>query len=230
MNHLYQHSPGFLIPFLHPGITWVSSLDNRFRTGREEVSEALAAFKMPAPCLIPTLTFHMLCFDQSSCTALCTCATVHQQMHCITFVWKIEHGCLRLLHIHGSLTPKPAPDFTAPEIGNGTDTNPVLVFTGRRAEKYYLRPSDIFYVEADNVSAHLICADRTVYICQTISMAQELLPDCFLKIHRSFLVNLHYIVSLRRYTVELLNGAALPVPEKKYKWLKEYLDRYRETG
>lgn len=214
LRFLYQRSITPVLPLLHPNVTWVSSLDNLTYVGKENVSNALkelaaSPYAVSDPVCTSTLTCQTICFDQSICTMLCTCISAQMQMHCTTLVWKLELNSPRLLHIHGSITPM----------------EPVLIFPGRKAEHYYLRPTDILYVEADNTSCRIVCETRIISICQTISEIQKQLPHYFLKIHRSFLVNPQCIISLRRYNLELCNGALLPVPEKKYKWLRQYLDQ-----
>ena len=151
--------------------------------------------------------------DLESCTVLCACSSHNCQKYCVTLLWRICREGLRICHIHASASP--------------TGQEPKLAFTGRHAESFFLRPSDILYVEADNICTNLICVSHTIQVRQSISTAKNTLPDYFLQIHRSFLVNLHYAAGLRRYTLELSNGAQLPVPEKKYKWLKEYLGTFR---
>lgn len=207
-HFLYQHNVARITPLLHPDVTWISSQDCIIRTGKDAVSKALCKFQMPVPACAASMTCQTIYFDWTTCTLLCTCAIARNLNHRITLVWTLECNVPKLLHIHGSITPR----------------EPVLIFTGRQAEQYYLHPDDICYVEADNTCAHIVCENRNICICQTISAIQEQLPAYFLKVHRSFLVNPHYIVSLKRYNLELRSGVILPVPEKKYKWIKEYLN------
>lgn len=219
VQNFYKNDPSLLIPFLHPDITWIRSKDNQLLTGRTAVAASMSAFLMPRPVCPSSLCCRILYCDHVSCTLLCTCNANPSQIHCVTFLWKLEHDQPQLLHIHGTISTETASGSGSPE--------PNLVFTGQRAERYYLKPRDILYVEADNISSRLICENRVLHICQPLSLVQEILPGYFLKIHRSFLVNVNYITALRRYTVELHGSITLPVPEKKYKWLREYLEQYQ---
>ncbi len=228
VHHLYQDDPSVLIPFLHPDVSWVRSTDSQCITGKTSVSSAMSNFRFTLPASPISLSCQVMCSDSLSCTLLCTCAAERRRQHCITLVWRAEDNSPKIIHIHGSISPAFASKTNADRIRSQPDAEPNLIFTGLHSERYYLNPSDILYVEADNICSRLICENRILHICQPISTVRELLPDCFLRIHRSFLVNVDHITSLRRYTVELQGGITLPVPEKKYKWLREYLDQYRK--
>lgn len=229
LRHLYQGNPLILIPSLHPDVTWIRSSDGQCLTGKASVSAAMSEFRLPLPVLPESLDCRVLYTDYHSCTLLSTCVAGHRQKHSVTFLWTEDPGGPKLLHIHGSITSAAIPDSDRRQIPALQDGTPGLIFTGQHAERYYLWPRDILYVEADNISSRLICENRTLQICQSISTVRDLLPDCFVQIHRSYLVNADYILSLRRYAVELQGGITLPVPEKKYKWLREYLDQYQKS-
>ena len=99
-----------------------------------------------------------------------------------------------------------------------------MKFTGLDKQQYYLYPHDIYYVKADNIRSWLICENLAIHIAYPILFMEELLPDYFLRTHRSFLVNQNFITALYHHTLILNNKFRLPVPEKKYQWLKSYLE------
>lgn len=222
VQNLYTQDYPSVFPLLHGDVTWIDSADNQCLQGKAAVVELLssimpsafprsAAASFTAPPL--SLSCRLLYSDLESCAVLCSCSRGLRQEYCATFLWKACREGLRIYHIHASASS------SSPE--------PILSFTGQRSESYYIKPNDILYVEADNIYTSLICSTRTLKTRQSISAVKDILPDYFLQVHRSFLVNLHYTSGLRRYTLELTNGAQLPIPEKKYKWLKEYLAMHR---
>lgn len=229
VQSLYTQDYSSVFPVLHPDVSLISSADNQYCRGKPAVTEFLSSMAacmppsnvwgaavqsaMPASLPAVSLSCQVLYSDLESCTVLCSCSSKKRLEYCATFLWRIYREGPRIYHIHASKSP--------------ANPEPVLTFTGRRAESFYLRPDDILYVEADNVFTNLICGFRTLQVRQPISSVKNALPDYFLQIHRSFLVNIHYTAGLQRYTLELTNGAQLPIPEKKYKWLKEYLERFR---
>lgn len=101
--------------------------------------------------------------------------------------------------------------------------NSPIDFTDRFGKHYQISPMDIFYVEADNIYSRIICQEQNIHISYPLSLMEEILPDYFLRIHRSFLINRYYITAFHRRTVIMANGFRLPVPEKKHQWLKQCL-------
>lgn len=100
----------------------------------------------------------------------------------------------------------------------------LMTFTDCSSHQYRLSPTDILYIEADNIYSRIISRDLTLCIPYPLRLMEELMPDYFLRIHRSFLINCHSVVTLYSQTVLMGNGRLLPVPEQKYTWLKKYLD------
>lgn len=98
-----------------------------------------------------------------------------------------------------------------------------LIFTDCSKTYCCIFPHDIIYVEADNIYSRIIQTDQFIRVPYPIHLIQDLLPDYFLRIHRSFLVNQNSITALYPKIILLSNGLRLPVPEKKYQWLKGYL-------
>ena len=103
-------------------------------------------------------------------------------------------------------------------------TEQAIRFTDRHKREYHIFPNEILYVEADNIYCLLICKDQNISVPYPIILMQELLPDYFIRIHRSFLVNSHSITALYHHTLMMSNGTRLPVPGKKFPWLKECLE------
>lgn len=70
--------------------------------------------------------------------------------------------------------------------------NYIFLPTGRSTVRFNY--SDILYIEAYGVYVKIVTPDGTVVVNQMLSNIEEVLPqDPFLRIHRSFLVNLNHI-------------------------------------
>lgn len=83
-----------------------------------------------------------------------------------------------------------------------------------------VNPYTIMYVESMGKKTNVVCLDRIINSCNTMSELKELLPDTFYMIHRSYYVNTRYITSIQRFEVSLLSGRTLPIPEKEYTRVK----------
>ncbi|MDD3252697.1 MAG: LytTR family DNA-binding domain-containing protein [Lachnospiraceae bacterium] len=101
---------------------------------------------------------------------------------------------------------------------------PLIHLRGLHSERYDLPPSQILYVEASNINSLVTDPDQTICVRYPIGLLQEILPDFFLRIHRSFLVNRHAILRVKPYTLTLYDGTELPIPQRKYHWLIHQLE------
>ena len=51
----------------------------------------------------------------------------------------------------------------------------------------------------------------------------------FCRVHKSFLVNMQFAESIRRYWLTLVNGQEIPIPKDKFQWVrKEYMKAVEE--
>ncbi|MCI8659718.1 MAG: LytTR family transcriptional regulator [Lachnospiraceae bacterium] len=107
-----------------------------------------------------------------------------------------------------------------------TKMEEAMYFTDCHKNQYQLFPEDIFYVEADNIYSWIICKGQTIRVPHPIILMQELLPAYFIRIHRSFLINQYFITAIYSHTVIMSNGFRLPIPKKKYQWLKKHLETF----
>ena len=87
-----------------------------------------------------------------------------------------------------------------------------------------LKLADILYVESlsDYVRIHLV--DEPVVVKQKISSLESSLSSDFLRIHRSFIVNLHFLTSFSREQVEI-KDEKLPIGRKYQQSVKERLNQ-----
>ncbi len=86
---------------------------------------------------------------------------------------------------------------------------------------YSFDPDMVLYVEATDKVCTLYMMSRTMVIRQPIAALEAQFPKQFYRIHRSYLVNCHFIFQVERYAVTLMNGAVLPIPAKRYMEVRE---------
>lgn len=83
---------------------------------------------------------------------------------------------------------------------------------------------DIVYAEVDRRKILLHLCDTSVLHAFYLSMtaiAEKLSPMGFLRVHRSFLINMKHIKKLNHSSVLLDNGATIPVSEHAYRDAKQ---------
>lgn len=81
---------------------------------------------------------------------------------------------------------------------------------------------DIIYVENERHRQifHTCSGDYSIY-WKLNEIERELKPYGFLRIHQSFLVNMHYVKKINSYLLTMNNGEQLSVPKARYAKVKE---------
>ena len=70
-----------------------------------------------------------------------------------------------------------------------------------------INSNEICFIEADGKYSNIHLNTKVMHCSKTLSGVTNLLPKyCFVKTHRSYVVNLHYIKSYSSDTVYLSNG------------------------
>ena len=94
---------------------------------------------------------------------------------------------------------------------------------------------DINYIQADghytwlNLSSSDEVMPTKVLHSKNIEKIEQLLPECFMRVHRSYLVDMRKVKSVRiqegsKYTLLLNSGEKVPVGRTKYEQIKKQLN------
>lgn len=85
--------------------------------------------------------------------------------------------------------------------------------------------SRILYIETVKHSSKLQIhsEDGAITINETLSKFEEKYSGLFLRIHSGYLLNPAHVKNIRRFAVTLSDGTELPIPEKKYTYIKKQL-------
>lgn len=82
---------------------------------------------------------------------------------------------------------------------------PITIIQNKELKK--INSNEICYIEADGKYSNIHLSDKIMHCSKTLAGVTRLLPAyCFVKTHRAFVVNLHYIKSYSSDTVYLSNG------------------------
>lgn len=88
--------------------------------------------------------------------------------------------------------------------------------------------SHVIYIEGMSEYLRIHVADQPKPIIVLLSMKkmEERLPDAdFMRIHKSYIINLHHIAEINRSRVVLDNGAATPIGDSYREKLNEYVSK-----
>ena len=87
-----------------------------------------------------------------------------------------------------------------------------------------IRQNEIVYLESDGhrITIHTTGGDYHIYR-RLGEFEDDLSESGFLRIHKSFLVNISFVRQIRRYSMTLENGIVLPVSKMKYMDIKKQI-------
>lgn len=90
--------------------------------------------------------------------------------------------------------------------------------------------TDIMYIESNlhKLVFHIRNSEQQEYMLyDTLDNMESYLPGRdFLRIHKSFLVNIHYVTAIQRHNVTLLNGEKVSISKSRYMEVKKYIEKY----
>ncbi len=91
---------------------------------------------------------------------------------------------------------------------------------------YIIKTADIIYIESLGNYLMIFLKDKTLKTRGTISGFYKRLPHCFLRIHKSYIVNMDCVARCSPHKFDMINGTSIFVNPKKYAELKNKFDRY----
>ncbi len=101
------------------------------------------------------------------------------------------------------------------------EENEKAVYITFRGSTKRIRVTDIYHVESNRKKVVLHYIDGIEETMQKLNELEKQLPDYFLRIHQSFLVNMNYIQSISATRIEMTNGKVFPISRAKSKYARE---------
>ena len=104
--------------------------------------------------------------------------------------------------------------------------NYIAVSSGTKVD--ILKTQDISHLEADgNYTAICLVTSKKIIACKNIGLFEKELPqDCFIRIHKRYIVNILHIKSIHRsdgYYCVLTNNVALSISRRKQERIHQVL-------
>ncbi len=89
-------------------------------------------------------------------------------------------------------------------------TNTIELKSNRRI--YRVQPKDITHIEGLGNYVNYITIDgKKITVYQSLKKSMEQLPNHFMRIHKSFIINRHHMKSYSTETVEMISGEFIPI-------------------
>ncbi len=89
--------------------------------------------------------------------------------------------------------------------------------------------ADILYLESERrvIIIHRTASEHQYYA--RLDYLEQIVPDSFIRVHQSYLVNMDYVASLTHGHCELINGEVIPIAQKRRSFVRRrYLQYIRE--
>lgn len=250
LERYWQLDAEYVLSFCDEDVIWIGSVQRQFMEGFEKSAADLrGSIAELRPCHLLQQEFFVAQNFGNACTIVGKYLTttddeveyfLQVQQRC-TFTWELSDGELRIKHMHvsnpmGELSL--APDEIFPDSAgkmakkyllnylNALSDNRRLVVTDREERTHFLALSEVVYAAADGRNS-LIYTMSGEEICARANISEILAAGegRLISAHRSYVINVDYISSIRRYEATMVDGSRIPIPAKKYKSLREALSR-----
>lgn len=168
---------------------------------------------------------YLLCTDAGS--PLLYAATQHA-----TAVCRLADGRWQILHLHVSNESSETVDESTFPVAVSRTTYayvrrilgaarhagmlPTRLALGNGASTSYLDPASILYVQAHGKGCIVHAQSGAFPVNALLSKMESQLPGSFVRIHRSYAVNVAAIREVRRFSMTLSDGTELPIAERRY--------------
>lgn len=208
------------------GFSFVSPLTNAHGTARNQ----LKSYCQRARSLCRVLTYRVLevrrVFEtDDTCTILVLGNVLDPSrgasgFRC-TFVWRVCPDAPRLVHMHFSL-PLASPE--APADTFTPDTQPQdapLILRDTDGLSHVVYRSDVLYLESRHQYTLVHLPQRIIRVRMALSELLQDFPEYFVRVHRSYAINVLRIDQVARKEIRLDNGSRIPVPERRSKQVRE---------
>lgn len=248
LTRYWQLDCEFALGLCDDDVTWVGSLQSQFMEGIDAVTQDLrASMRELKPCHLVAQEFIVAQNCGNACTVTGRYLTttddeveyfLQVQQRC-TFVWEKTDSALKVKHMHVSnpmgelkvaegemfvnALGEHAYRYLVDHARSKKDTRR-LVVADDEGRTFFLALSEIVSVAARG--RH--CAIRTTQgreIRARIGIAEfaEFAGERFASVHRSYSVNSAYVSCVQRYEVVMLDGSVVPIPQKRYREVRETL-------
>lgn len=244
----WQLDAEFAISHFDQDILWIGSVQSQYTEGYEEtIKDFRSIMKELKPCHLLRQEFYIVQNAGSACTIAGRYLTtiddevgyfLQVQQRC-TFVWEIIKGEPKIKHCHIS---NPLGELQVAEgerfpnaIGRMTkkywtyrlqaaQEKRRIVVTDKTDVVHFLLPSEVIYAAANGRNSIIYTtSDRKIQARMSITDFLAAAGYGFGTVHRSYVLNDAYISRIQKYEVIMADGSKIPIPERKYKEIREKL-------
>lgn len=86
--------------------------------------------------------------------------------------------------------------------------------------------SKIKYIESVGRKAIVFDLNKNTDVPKKLDDLEKILPECFLRVHKSYLININMVEQIKNYKITLFSGDVIPVSKSKYPQTKSRIIDY----
>lgn len=248
----YSGEPEYLFSYLDEDIVWIEPLEPSHIIGKKQLIDIFSKKYINCFDTINS-NFNLISQKTDFCIVIgwielsinkaFSCFLKYRQR--VTFIYKLKNGRLTITYIHlneywNLLSNNNFFSFPFTEKSYDLIKQFIPVKKEKKDKKsliiydinhsiHFIQENNIIYVEANNTHSFIYCTNEKIIIVEGIGKFQKRLSSKFIRVHRSFLINVDYVISIKRFTIELYNKMLIPIPEKKYTYIKKLINQVKES-
>lgn len=215
IKQFYMGRGTAILAYLHPQVLWSNLLPGKYCFGKAAVQECLS--REPAHSMYLSGERFETTFEMAGVYRVCGRYSVYEgkenlhpaRRERMSFLWVQEEDGWRLLQLCRDLIC--------------SDIRMILKLEDIRRKWYFINTEAVLIIEARGSHSLLKRGTDQFEVLKTITELEEQLNQSFLRVHRSYLINPRYVKQLSRFEILMENGDYVPVAEKRYTRIKEYL-------
>ena len=244
----WQLDAEFAISHFDKDILWIGSVQSQYTEGFEEaVKDFKGIMKELKPCHLLQQEFNVVQNAGNACTIAGRYLTtvddevgyfLQVQQRC-TFVWELIKGEPKIKHCHisnplGELQVDKGEKF--PNVMGqmskkywmyrlrAAQDKRRIVVTDKSDVVHFLLPSEVVYAAAERRNSVIYTTSGSnIQARMSITDFLGAAGEGFSSVHRSYALNKAYISRIQKYEVIMADGSSIPIPEKRYKEIREKL-------
>lgn len=241
LEQYWLKNPEPLLKYIDDDILWIGSTDAEYIHGKQNMQERLFKNITESPLVyLDEQEYEIAGQDTNSCLVVGRyraytkpeSGIVLSEKQRITFYWfkKADKLCIKHIHLSNILHIQDDDEYFPTKAGKQSYeymkslvakySNELKITICDHNSVIKLIPAcNIIYIKADHnyINIHLIYKTTPLHIRDNISSFYKKLPDNFIFISRSIIVNKDYIKSIYMQQITLQNNTKIKIPAARYK-------------
>lgn len=247
LTHYWELDIQFMLNHCDENVSWIGAEQKEFIRGYENVKKNFDDLLLYLrSCYMLNQEFYVAQNSGKTCTVIGRYIVTTdssndyflQAQQCCTFIWELKPEGLKIVHMHvsnpmGELKIAEGERFVN-SLGYMANKyierkikdempNHQIIVNYYDGSSHFLRTSEILYVTASRNDLFITTINGEIQAKMSISDFMQQTDNEFLKVHRSYAVNLNYISRFERYVLTMKNDDTIPIPVKKYNSIREEL-------